>query len=299
MGLLLRAVFGSSHTIIYVLFSCTFSHIFRMFVKEIVRIDLFVSKMQASTRASPWSSLTVEAFAMRAVSRRTVLLHLQQQWVSASSLLQGSCRSCSHWRSSVQTWDCFSWNIETFNGFNGRFAWHWGSEEEQRGYLHLQKGLRAPAANWWMILKMIKHEARRRRRGRSRTRARKEKIWKILYVLYIYIKKKQPEAEALWLWELRWDAWWHNSITMVLCGLQALCQLTFCCAVHEVCSLLESRSQIRCILELASLADRIQHDTHTHTNTMVRTACRASNWIFHIDSNYHVIARDMSGGFLS
>lgn len=267
MGLLLRAVFGSSHTIIYVLFSCTFSHIFRMFVKEIVRIDLFVSKMQASTRASPWSSLTVEAFAMRAVSRRTVLLHLQQQWVSASSLLQGSCRSCSHRRSSVQTWDCFSWNIETFNGFNGRFAWHWGSEEEQRGYLHLQKGLRAPAANWWMILKMIKHEARRRRRGRSRTRARKEKIWKILYVLYIYIKKKQPEAEALWLWELRWDAWWHNSITMVLCGLQALCQLTFCCAVHEVCSLLESRSQIRCILELASLADRIQHDTHTHTQT--------------------------------
>ena len=49
----------------YVLFSCTFSGIFRMFVKEIVRIDLFVSKMQASTRASPWSSLTVEAFAMR------------------------------------------------------------------------------------------------------------------------------------------------------------------------------------------------------------------------------------------
>ena len=63
----------------YVLFSCIFSHIFRMLVKEIVRIDLFVSKMQASTRASPWSSLTVEAFAMRAVSRRTVLLHLQQQ----------------------------------------------------------------------------------------------------------------------------------------------------------------------------------------------------------------------------
>lgn len=171
----------------YVLFSCIFSHIFRMLVKEIVRIDLFVSKMQASTRASPWSSLTVEAFAMRAVSRRTVLLHLQQQWVSASSLLQGSCRSCSHWRSSVQTWDCFSWNIETFNGFNGRFAWHWGSEEEQRGYLHLQKGLHAPAANRWMILKMIKYEARRRRRGRSRTRARKEKIWKmILYILYIH-----------------------------------------------------------------------------------------------------------------
>ena len=103
-----------------------------------------------------------------------------------------------------------------------------------------------------------------------------------------------PSSFCLWLWELRWDAWWHNSITIVLCGLQALCQLTFCCAVHEVCSLLESRSQIRCILELASLADRIQHDTHT--NTMVRTACRASNWIFHIDSNYHVIARDMSGG---